>query len=166
MCVSLLKFYSTAPLSRLCRGLEAWGEQWEWAGGAGGGGGGGRGCILNPTNPAVLNLCLPVPEEEAAGRTHSAPPGPNPVSPPVHRHTTGSEPFRLFSLLYLRRAGSDRFISETLSLLGFNPNRGGFENICCRRDERRREPRPRLQQTGVRDPGEGPRAFPRCLLNV
>lgn len=28
-------------------------------------------CILKPANPAVLNLCLP--EEEATGRTRTAP---------------------------------------------------------------------------------------------
>lgn len=119
-CVSLLKFCSAAPLSCLCRGLEAWGEQWEWAGGAGGGEGGGRGCILNPTNPAVLNLCLPVPEEEAAGRTHSAPPGPNPVSPPCT--DTQQVPSLFVSSLYFTSGepvaiGSSRRRSVYLDLI-------------------------------------------------
>lgn len=30
-------------------------------------------CILKPANPAVLNLCLPEEEEEATGRTRTAP---------------------------------------------------------------------------------------------
>lgn len=30
-------------------------------------------CLLNPTNPVVLNLCLPAPEEEVTGQTLSVP---------------------------------------------------------------------------------------------
>lgn len=64
-------------------------------------------CILNPTNPAVLNLCLPVPEEEATGRTHSAP-----LHRLQHRHTTSSRlrtffflsSLVFFFLLYLWKA--------------------------------------------------------------
>lgn len=35
--------------------------------------GGGGVCLLNPTNPAVLNLCLPAPEQEVTGLTRSVP---------------------------------------------------------------------------------------------
>lgn len=79
----------------------------EWSGGGGVEWWRWRGvCILNPTNPAVLNLCLPVPEEEATGRTHSAPLRPNFVG---SDGGTIPAPGRELSLLYLWETQDDRF---------------------------------------------------------
>lgn len=60
-------------------------------------------CLLNPTNPAVLNLCLPAPEEEeATGLTRSVPSAtelyrPQRVTPPA----SGCELFFFFLLLFI-----------------------------------------------------------------
>lgn len=88
-------------------------------------------CILNPTNPAVLNLCLPVPEEEATGRTHSAPLRPNFIgSSTVTQPAPGCELFSFFLSFCCFISGkqkSDRVhLVKTQRLLGLNPIRGGF----------------------------------------
>lgn len=106
-----LEFYlGSSLLSLLWSGGLEWAvrvKRWKWRWWCGAGGGGV--CLLNPTNPAVLNLCLPAPEEEVTGPTCSVPSATElyrlqRVTPPASR----CELFSFF--IYLCEAKRDQVI--------------------------------------------------------
>lgn len=99
-------------------------------------------CVLKPTNPAVLNLCLSVPEEEATVRT---PPLETQLFPLQQQQT------RILSLGTFLRYRTLGKRNKT------NPVPWRILIICCRRDERCGKLRRGLQQTGVCDTGEARR---------